>query len=125
MGGVLSVFSSYGGVAAGGDVTTGGIGFGGNGKNTLTGSGATGPASWFVPNLNGIGDGYWLQVNRTGGTGGVNFSQTSGSWVNIGTGITITAVGGAGLATGTYKIASDSAGANVVVTGNLSCNNTI
>lgn len=123
---VAAAASGANGTPVGGNVATGTITWGGNGKNTLTGAGATGPANWFFPGSASVGDGFWLQVNRTGGTGGVNFTQTSGVWTNIGSaGLTTAAVGAAGSATGTYNIARDSAGVNIVATGNLSCNNTI
>jgi hypothetical protein len=52
----------------------------GNGSATVGGSAA---GSWYSPNVSNVGSGYYINVTRTSGTAGVNFSAAQGSWTNI------------------------------------------
>ena len=95
----------------------------GNGAATLNSISA---ASWYSPNVANIGSGYWIDITRTGGTSGVNFSTAQGSWTNIGTGgITIGITGTTGdvgtvSASGSYQISNNSSGTPVLGSGTIS-----
>jgi hypothetical protein len=92
---------------------------GGDGTATLNGAGAS---NWFAPTTSNTGSGFWINITRTGGTTGTNFSAAQGAWTNITNGgLTIGLTGGTGLtnATGTYIIASDSGGVNQLGSGTV------
>jgi hypothetical protein len=94
----------------------------GNGAATLNGVSA---ASWFSPNSANVGSGFWIDITRTGGTGGVNFSAAQGSWTNItNSGLTIDLSGATGVGTftasGTWQISSSSSGTPVLGGGSIS-----
>jgi hypothetical protein len=98
--------------------TIGGISvtFGGNGVTSVTGGTAV-PGSWFAPTTPSIGAGYYINITRTGGTPGVNFSAAQGAWTNMGAGgLTVTSTP-SGIVYGTYQISSNSSGAPVVAAG--------
>jgi hypothetical protein len=90
-----------------------------------TTSGGAGGANWYSPTTAGVGSGYWIDVTRTGGTAGVNFSNAQGSWTNIGSGLTIGITGYTGdvgtvTASGTYQISSSATGSPVLGSGTIS-----
>jgi collagen type VII alpha len=92
------------------------------GAATLGGSSA---ASWYSPNVAGVGSSYWIDITRTGGTAGVNFNAAQGSWTNIGNGLTIGMSGTTGdvgtvTVTGSYGISSSSSGTPVLGSGTIS-----
>jgi hypothetical protein len=95
----------------------------GNGSTTLNGAAA---ASWLSPNAANVGSGYWVNITRTGGTSGVNFTAAQGSWTNItNTGITIDINGYTGdigtvSASGTYQISNSAGGSPVLGSGTIS-----
>jgi hypothetical protein len=95
----------------------------GNGAATLNGVSA---ASWYSPNTANTGSGYWVNVTRTSGTAGVNFSAAQGSWTNItNSGLTIGMSGYTGdvgtiTIAGTYQISSSSSGTPVLGSGTIS-----
>jgi hypothetical protein len=100
-----------------------------DGTCSITGGGASAvPPNWFSAQNPGIGAAYWINITRIGGTGGVNFSKAQGVWTKMNsfdiTG-SIAAAGAAGSCNGTYQIASDSGGSNIVASGTISCNNTV
>lgn len=86
---------------------------GGNGQSDLNGVLTN---NWYFPAASNLGSGYWINITQTGGTSGFGFSAASGAWTNItnsGLAINISGVGGTSYyVTGTYIIASDSAGVN-------------
>jgi hypothetical protein len=93
-----------------------------NGGSTLTGSSSS---DWYTPHTTNIGNSYWLNITRTGGTSGVNFSKAQGSWVNIGSGLTIDISGYSGVvgtatASGNWQISSSSGGSPVWGSGTIS-----
>lgn len=95
----------------------------GNGAATLNG---VGTSSWLSPNIANSGAGYWINITRTGGTTGVNFTAAQGSWTNItNSGLTIDMSGytgdvGTATVTGTYQISSSSSGTPVLGSGTVS-----
>ena len=95
----------------------------GNGSATLNGSSTS---DWFTPNIANSGSGYWIDITRTGGTAGVNFTAAQGSWTNItNSGLTINMSGYTGdigtvTVTGTYQISSSSSGSPVLGSGSIS-----
>lgn len=92
--------------------------FGGNGLTTPT-SGTAVPGNWFSPTSAGIGASYWINITRTGGSPGVNFSAAQGSWVNIGAGGLTISGSAPGTVTGTYQLSSSSSGTPVVASGTI------
>jgi hypothetical protein len=96
---------------------------GGNGAATVNGAGAS---SWYSPNASNVGSGFWINITRTSGTTGVNFSAAQGSWTNITNGgLTIDMsgyTGDVGIVTvgGTYQISSSSSGSPVLGSGTIS-----
>jgi hypothetical protein len=92
----------------------------GDGTATLNG---VSTSNWYAPTTASIGAGYWINITQTGGTAGYTFSAASGAWTNITSGgISIGISGPAGGSynvTGTYQIASDSAGVNVLGSGSV------
>jgi hypothetical protein len=91
----------------------------GDGTATLNGGAAS---NWFAPTTASTGSGYWINITQAGGSSGTSFSAASGAWTNITNGgLTIGLTGGSGVtnATGTYTIASDSAGANQLGSGTI------
>lgn len=89
--------------------------FGGNGTGTT--------GNWYAPTTTSIGASYWVNITQTGGTSGYTFSAASGAWTNITSGgLTVGISGPAGQTysvTGTYQIASDSGGVNVLGSGSI------
>jgi len=92
--------------------------FGGNGVTTVAGGTAT-PGNWFTPTAIGIGAGYYINITRTGGTPGVNFSAAQGAWTNIGAGgLTITS-SPSGIVNGTYRLSTSISGSPIVANGTI------
>lgn len=92
--------------------------FGGNGVTTVAGGTAI-PGNWFAPVAAGIGAGYYINITRTGGTTGVNFSAAQGAWTNIGAGgLTITS-SPSGAVNGTYQLSNSSGGSPIVTSGTI------
>jgi hypothetical protein len=95
----------------------------GNGAATLNG---VGTSSWYSPNTTNVGASYWIDITRTGGTAGVNFSAAQGSWTNItNSGLSIGMSGYTGdvgtvTVNGTYQISSSSSGMPVLGSGTIS-----
>jgi hypothetical protein len=95
----------------------------GNGTTLLSGAGA---ANWYSPTTSNVGAGYYIDITRTSGTSGVNFSAAQGSWTNItnsGLSIGMTGyTGDVGVITvgGTYKISSSNTGTPVLGSGSIS-----
>lgn len=95
----------------------------GNGTATLNGAGTS---SWYSPTTANVGSGYWINITRTGGTAGVNFTAAQGAWTNItNSGLTIGLGGYTGdvgtvTASGTYQISSSSSGTPVLGSGTIS-----
>jgi hypothetical protein len=93
-----------------------------NGSTTLN---SVATSSWYSPNVSGIGSSYYINITRTGGTSGVNFTNAQGSWTNIGSGLTIGISGYTGdvgtvTANGTYQISNSSSGSPVFGSGTIS-----
>jgi hypothetical protein len=95
----------------------------GNGSATVGGSAA---GSWYSPNVANVGSGYYINITRTSGTAGVNFSAAQGSWTNI-TNSSLTIgmsgyTGDVGTVTvgGTYQISSSNTGSPVLGSGTIS-----
>jgi hypothetical protein len=92
----------------------------GNGTATLNGAGAS---SWYAPTTASIGAGFYIKITQTGGTSGYSFSAATSAYTNITAGgltIGISGPGGSSFSvTGTYNIASDSGGVNVLGTGSI------
>ena len=95
----------------------------GNGTATLNG---VSTSSWYSPTTANVGSGYYINITRTGGTGGVNFSAAQGSWTNItNSGLNIGLSGysndvGTVTASGTYQISNNSSGTPVLGSGTIS-----
>jgi mucin-19 len=94
----------------------------GDGSATLNGAGTS---SWYAPNTANVGSGYWIDITRTGGSGGVNFTAAQGSWTNItNSGLTIDISGYSGVGTftasGTWQISNSSSGTPVLGSGTIS-----
>jgi hypothetical protein len=95
----------------------------GNGAATLNGAGTS---SWYSPNSSNVGAGFWINITRTSGTSGVNFTAAQGSWTNITNGgLTIDLSGYTGdvgtvSASGTYQISNSSSGTPVLGSGTIS-----
>jgi hypothetical protein len=116
------------GAAVNQTIAVGAINFNTDGTCTPhSGSGAT-PTNWFSAQNADIGASYWINITRTGGSAGVNFSAAQGVWTKIssipGSG-SIGVVGGIGSCSGTYQIAAGSAGSPVKASGTISCANNI
>jgi hypothetical protein len=94
----------------------------GNGSATLNG---VTTSSWLSPNEANQGAGYWIDITRTGGTAGVNFSAAQGSWTNItNSGLSIGMTGYTGdvgtvTVSGTYKISNSNSGTPVLGSGTV------
>lgn len=94
----------------------------GNGSATLNGAGTS---SWYSPNASNVGSGFWINITRTSGVTGVNFSAAQGSWTNItNSGLTIDMAGYTGdvgvvTVNGTYQISSSSSGTPVLGSGTI------
>jgi hypothetical protein len=107
-----------------GNIASGSTTFGADG--TLSGSSYSGPANWFYPPAGGVGGQYYLNIQRTSGTGGVTFGVYSDTtWTQLSSNQTISAVGAAGSCAGNWKIASGSIVGPIVASGTISVNNTI
>jgi hypothetical protein len=95
----------------------------GNGSATLNGASTS---SWFSPNVANSGSGYYINVTRTSGTAGVNFSAAQGSWTNItNSGLSIDMTGYTGdvgtvSVGGTWQISSSVSGLPVLGSGTIS-----
>ena len=95
----------------------------GNGAATLNG---VATSSWYSPNTANAGSGYWINITRTSGVTGVNFSAAQGSWTNItNAGLTIGMSGFTGdvgtvTVNGTYQISNSSSGTPVLGSGTVS-----
>lgn len=85
-----------------------------NGTSTMNGVGA---GNWYNPTTTSIGASYWINITRTGGTAGINFSS-QGVWASL-NGLTIntTNIVGNATITGTYQISSSATGSPVVASG--------
>lgn len=94
----------------------------GNGAATLNGASTS---SWYSPNTANVGSGYWIDINRTSGTTGVNFSAAQGSYTNIsnsGLNIGLTSyTGDVGTVTvsGTWFISNSSSGSPTLGSGTI------
>jgi hypothetical protein len=92
----------------------------GSGQATLNGAASS---NWFSPTTANVGVGFWIFITRTGGTVGYNFSTATSAPVNISNaGLSIGISGPSGQTfnvSGTYRISSDSAGANVLGSGSI------
>ena len=102
--------------------TSGGIQFNSNGTVTTLGGTRT-PPDYYEPTTAGIASKLWINITRTSGTGGVNFSIAQGSWVSLNGIGAITAAGAAGSCSGTYQLATSSGGTPVVATGTITSTN--
>jgi hypothetical protein len=92
--------------------------FTGSGLTTVTGGTAT-PGNWFSPTTVGIGAGYYINITKTGGLSGVNFSVAQGAWTNIGSGgLTISNNAQAGVI-GTYQLSTSVSGSPIVAAGTI------
>jgi hypothetical protein len=96
----------------------------GNGTATV---GGTSAGNWYSPTTSNVGSGYWIDITRTSGQSGVNFSAAQGSWTNItnsGLSVGLTGYSGTYVGTvtvgGTYNISSSSGGTPVLGTGTIS-----
>lgn len=92
--------------------------FGGNGVTTATGGTAV-PGNWFTPATTNVGAGYFINITRTGGTPGVNFSAAQGAWTNITSGGINIATTAQGVANGTYQLSTSITGSPVVASGTI------
>jgi hypothetical protein len=94
----------------------------GDGSATLNG---VATSSWYSPNQSNVGSGYWINITRTSGTTGVNFSAAQGSWTNItNSGLTIgltsyTGDVGTVQVVGSWKISNSSGGSPVLGSGTV------
>ncbi len=97
----------------------------GNGTATLNGASTS---NWYAPTTSNIGAGYYLLITQTGGTSGYSFSAATGTPANITNGGLTVGISGSGSTsfnvTGTYTISSDSAGATVLGSGNITLSGT-
>jgi hypothetical protein len=95
------------------------------GNGTTTYNGVAG-SNWFLPTTVNEGSLYWINITRTGGTSGVNFSAAQGAWTNITNGgLTLNLTGtGARTASGTYQISSNAGGTLIVASGSITLNST-
>ena len=95
----------------------------GNGSATLNG---VGTSSWLSPNVANSGSGFYIDITRTGGTSGVNFSAAQGSWTNItNSGLSIGMTGYTGdvgtvTVNGNWQISNSSSGTPVLGSGTIS-----
>lgn len=79
-------------------------------------------AAWATPKQAGIGARYYLKCTKVSGP--ANFSGFT-SFTLLTSGAVISAIGGTGACVGTWQIATDAGGTNVVGSGNLTVNNTL
>jgi hypothetical protein len=97
----------------------------GNGTSTLGGVANT---NWYSPTTSNVGSGYYIDITRTSGTSGVNFSAAQGSWTNItNSGLSISLSGTSGVvgtatATGSYGISNSATGSPVLGSGTITLN---
>jgi len=95
----------------------------GNGTATLNGGASS---NWYSPTTSNVGSGYYINITRTSGTAGVNFSAAQGSWTNItNSSLTIGMTGYTGdvgtvSVGGTYQISSSNTGTPVLGSGSIS-----
>jgi hypothetical protein len=98
------------------------VNFGGSGLTTATGGTAV-PSNWFSPATNNIGASYYINITKTSGLSGVNFSAAQGAWTNIGAGgLTITS-NAQSQVTGTYQLSPSISGSPVVANGTITLAN--
>lgn len=90
--------------------------FNGTGSSTAVGGTAV-PSSWFTPNANNIGSGYWITVVKTSGLSGASFS--AGSNVNITNGGLTISANAAAQINGTYTLSTSVTGSPVVASGTI------
>lgn len=97
-----------------------------NGTATLN---AVGTTNWYLPTTANVGASFWINITRTGGTSGCNFTNAQGAWTNItNSGLTIDITGvsvGAFTVSGSYIIASNSSGTLQCSAGTITLNKTI
>lgn len=93
----------------------------GNGSATLNG---VATSDWYTPNVANVGSGYWINVSRSGGTVGVNFTTAQGSWANItNSGLTIDLTGsGTASVFGSWAISNSPTGSPILGSGGLTLN---
>ncbi len=99
--------------------------FAGNGGLTLNGASLS---NWYLPTTTNIGSSYWLNITRTGGTSGVNFTAAQGAWTSItnsGLSITLSNSTGSATVTGSYQISNNVGGTLVQSTGTISLTHNI
>jgi hypothetical protein len=94
-----------------------------NGTATLNG---VATSNWYSPTTSNVGSGYWIDITRTSGQSGVNFTAAQGSWTNItNSGLTIGLSGYSGTyvgsvtVNGTYQISSSNTGTPVLGAGSI------
>jgi hypothetical protein len=92
--------------------------FGGNGLTTATGGTAT-PGNWFSPAAANIGASYYINITKTGGLSGINFSAAQGAWTNIGSGGLTISSNAYGTLTGTYQLSPSVTGSPVAASGTI------
>jgi len=94
----------------------------GNGTATLNG---VSTSSWFAPTATNIGQDFYILITPTGGTTGYSFSAATGAYTNITASGLAIAINGSGATTsipsvtGTYVIASDTAGVQQLGAGTI------
>jgi hypothetical protein len=111
--------------AVGEAISANSVTFGGNGLTTATG-GTASPGSWYIPNLTGVGAGYYINITKINGLSGLKFVQssgTAGNWTNIGTGLTVSDNAVSPI-NGTYQISTSASGNPVVASGTINLNGT-
>lgn len=94
-----------------------------NSNGTVTGAninGSAGSPNWITPTTTGIGAGYWVRFTVTTGTASINQAAT---WTNLASSLYIrkSSITGAQNCTFTIEVATDAAGAHIVLTspGNI------
>jgi hypothetical protein len=91
---------------------------------THTGGAVSAPANWFIPPGGTPGNSYWIRCNVTSGTLTVNQATTFQPLTsNRQFSATAAGLGTAG-GTGTFQIATDAGGVNIISTGtwSITCN---
>ena len=122
VGGVVSLTAGScigDGVLAGGP-SSGIVQVNSTGAMTLSASSSgptSGPSNWYAPTSTGVGSFYWARFTLTAGT---FTSGTTGTWINLSAGASVTksVASGTGSASATFtiEIASDAAGTNILAT---------
>jgi hypothetical protein len=96
--------------------------FGGNGLTTVSAGTAT-PGNWFSPVSAGIGASYYINITKTSGLSGVNFSTAQGSWTLIGSGGGTIISNAQSPVSGTYQLSTSITGSPVAATGTITLQN--